>query len=128
MKKRVSVFCAALALALASTGAAAETAFGEETFVARLGGYFSEFDTNVKLSGPNGGDSINLEDALGLDSGQTVFRGSLAWRFAPRHRIELEYVDFRRDATGTSTRSFTVDTENGTYLFDVGATLETSGP
>lgn len=107
-------------------GANAEPGFGEETIVVRLGGYFSDFDTNVKLSGPNGGTGINLEDALGLDSDQTVFRGGLAWRIAPRHRLTLEYVDFNRESTGISERDFTIDTDDGFYEFSAGASLTTN--
>ena len=104
----------------------ANPGFGEETVVLRLGGYISDFDTNVRLSGPRGGDSINLEDALGLDSDQTVFRGGLAWRLAPRHRVTLEYIDFQRESTGKAEKTFTIDTEDGTYEFAAGATLETN--
>jgi hypothetical protein len=106
-------------------GANAEPGFGEETVVLRLGSYFSDFDTNVKLSGPNGGTGINLEDALGLDSDQAVLRGGLAWRIAPRHRLVLEYVDFNRESTGISERSFTIDTDDGFYEFSAGARLTT---
>jgi hypothetical protein len=116
---------AASALSFGTTVAEADPGFGEDVFTIRVGGYFSDFDTNVRLSGPNGGDKVNLEDTLGLDSNQTVFRGGASWRFAPRHRLALEYLDFRRDATGTAERSFVIDTEDGTYQFDAGATLET---
>jgi hypothetical protein len=116
----------AATLSLVPTMAGASPGFGEDVFTIRAGGYFSDFDTNVRLSGPNGGDKVNLEDTLGLDSSQTVFRGGVSWRFAPRHRFELEYLDFRRDATGTADRSFVIDTEDGTYQFDAGATLETA--
>ena len=114
-----------VALLSVATGVNAETAFGEETVVLRLGSYFSDFDTNVKLSGPNGGTGINLEDALGLDSDQAVFRGGIAWRIAPRHRLTLEYVDFNRESTGVSERDFTIDTDDGFYEFSAGATLTT---
>jgi hypothetical protein len=118
------VLLAALPLALSTAAVSADT-FGEDTITIRLGGYFSDFDTNVRLSGPNGGDEVNLEDTLGLDSAQTVFRGGLAWRFAPRHRLVVEYLDFQRNSTGTAENSFTVDTKDGTYEFGAGATLET---
>jgi hypothetical protein len=113
-------------LALGTIEAGAASGFGEDVFTVRVGGYFSDFDTNVRLSGPNGGNKVNLEDTLGLDADQTVFRGDLSWRFAPRHRVTVQYVDFRRDSTGTAEKSFTVDTEDGTYDFAAGATLETN--
>jgi hypothetical protein len=115
-----------LILSLNTTAISANPEFGKETLIVRLGGYFSDFDTNVRLSGPNGGDKVNLEDILGLDSDQIVFRGGLAWRFAPRHRLVLDYVDFRRESTGTAEKSFTVDTEDETYEFAAGASVETN--
>lgn len=115
----------AFPLLLVSAGAGAGSAFGEETFVARLGTFVSDFDTNVRLSGPNGGDSVNLEDALGLDANQTTFNGQVVWRFAPRHRLQVGYLDFQRDAASTAQRDFTVDTDDGTYEFSAGATIET---
>jgi len=96
----------AATLSLVTTMAGASPGFGEDVFTIRAGGYFSDFDTKVRLSGPNGGDRVNLEDALGLNSNQTVFRGDMSWRFAPRHRVVVEYVDFRREATGNAERSF----------------------
>lgn len=126
LKSHVFALLTASVLPLGTGVAQANPGFGEEVFDIRLGGYFSEFDTNVKLSGPNGGDKVNLEDTLGLDSDQTVFRGSLSWRFAPRHRVEIGYVDFRRDALGTAEKSFVVETDDGTYEFAAGAELKTN--
>jgi hypothetical protein len=121
----LSLFVAST-LALGAGLAQANPGFGEETFSVRLGGYFSDFDTNVRLSGPNGGDKVNLEDTLGLDSDQTVFRGALSWRFAPRHRLEIGYLDFQRDSLGTAEKSFVIETEDGIYEFAGGAELKTN--
>lgn len=99
--------------------------FGEETVSGKLGAFLSDFDTTATLSGPNGGTEIDLEDALGLDGQQTTFRGELGWRFAPRHRVFLGYYNFERNSIGTSSNSFTVDTPDGTYVFDANATITT---
>jgi hypothetical protein len=111
---------------LSATQANASPGFGDDVLTLRVGGYFSDFETNVRLSGPNGGDKVNLEDSLGLDPDQTVVRGGLTWRFAPRHRLVVEYVDFNRSSTGTAERNFVIDTEDGTYEFAAGATLNTN--
>ena len=110
---------------LTCSTAVADIGFGEEQFKLQLGGFLSDFDSNVKLSGPNGGTSVSLEDALGLDADQTTFRGELTWRFAPRHRVMLGYYSFKRDASDINDRSFVVDTEDGTYEFDAGTRIET---
>jgi hypothetical protein len=122
---RMSGLLTAAALSLVTATAGASPGFGEDVFTVRAGGYFSDFDTNVRLSGPNGGDKVNLEDSLGLDSSQAVFRGGVSWRVAPRHRVVVEYLDFQRDALGAAERSFVIDTDDGTYEFEAGATLET---
>ena len=117
---------AGLAIVLLMTGAKAQAVgFGEETVSIKLGTFLSDFDTTATLSGPNGGTSVNLEDALGLDDQQATFRGELGWRFAPRHRVVLGYYDFERSSVGMSSSSFTVDTPEGTYVFDANATITT---
>lgn len=126
LNTHVLVLLTASTLSLGTGVAGANPGFGEDTFSVRLGGYFSDFETNVKLSGPNGGDKVNLEDTLGLDSDQTVFRGALSWRFAPRHRVEVGYLDFQRDSLGTAGKSFVVETPDGIYEFDAGASLKTN--
>ena len=114
------------ALCLGSAVAVADTSFGKETFSAELGVFLSDFDTDVELTGPRGGDSINLEDALGLESSLSAFSGSLGWRFAPRHRLTASYIRFDREATSAADRTFTVDTNRGTYTFNAGATVTTT--
>ena len=54
----------------------------------RAGRFWSDFDTTATLSGPNGGTSVNLGDALGpRRSAARLFRGA-SWDGAlrPRHR------------------------------------------
>ena len=112
-------------LLLGSAATTAAPRFGEETVTLELGGFLSDFDTEVALKGPNGGSTIDLEDELGLDSDQSTFRGELTWRFAPRHRVMLGYYNFDRSAIGSANRQIEIDDpDNGLIEIDVGVSVK----
>ena len=120
---RALVFGAVFLVVSAATHAAPR--FGEETLALELGGFLSDFDTEVALKGPNGGGSIDLEDELGFDSDQSTFRGELAWRFAPRHRLILGYYNFDRSASGAAEDQIVIDDpDNGLIEIDVGVSVK----
>jgi len=115
-----------LGLCLSAIGNAwSEPRFGEETLKLQLGGFLSDFDTEIGLTGPLGGDSsINLEDDLGFDSDYEAFRGELIWRFAPRHRLFVGYYDFARDSNKTAQRQIEInDPDQGLIIIDAGASI-----
>jgi hypothetical protein len=117
---RILALCAIL---FTSSLVQAEIGFGQETFNLRLGGFLSDFDTAVKLSGPGGGTQVDLEDTRGLEDDQAVFRGEATWRFAPRHRVSFGYYGFERDAINSSSDGFTVDTPDGSFEFDANVSI-----
>lgn len=120
-----SLVIALVCLVTPAVGSAAPR-FGEETFRLTAGWFNTEFDTEVRLSGPAGGTTVNLEDTLGLDGRQTTFRGGMSWRFAPRHQLNLGYYNFKRDSLGVAKTGFTLDTKHdGTIEFSAGAAVET---
>jgi len=104
---------------------AAAPRFGEETLNLKLGGFLSEFDTEVAVTGPNGGNGIDLEEVLGLDSDQTSFRGELMWRFALRHRVILGYYRFDRSATTVLEGAIEIDDpDEGLIEFEAGVVAD----
>ena len=48
-----------------------------------LGGYITDFDSDIQfgLESLGAGINVNVEEALGLDTSTTVFRGSASYRF-----------------------------------------------
>jgi hypothetical protein len=125
-KTPISAICfVALALAAGATPAMADgrSPLAEHRWVIEAGIFLSEFDTSVKLQGPNGGTGVNLENDLGLDDNQTSFRGRFDWRFAERHRLILGYYNFNRTARDTSSRTFVIDTEDQTLEFEAGVNV-----
>jgi hypothetical protein len=126
---RISVLPLVLGLWLLATGHAwSEPRFGEETLKLQLGGFLSDFDTEVGLTGPAGGDpSFSLEDDLGFDSDYGAFRGELIWRFAPRHRLFVGYYDFSRDSNNTAQRQIEINDPNGGLIvIDAGASINSN--
>jgi hypothetical protein len=102
---------------------AAAPRFGEDTWNLKVGAFLSDFDTELSLTGPNGGAGIDLEDDLGLDSDQTSFRGELMWRFAPRHRVILGYYRFDRSTSGSVRGAIEID-DPDEGLIEIGVGVE----
>jgi len=116
-----------LGISLLLYGAATVAAprFGEDTLNLRLGAFLSDFDTEVSLTGPEGGAGIDLEDDLGFDSDQTSFRGELMWRFAPRHRVILGYYRFDRSSTSAVEGAIEIDDpDQGLIEIDAGVVAD----
>ncbi|MDH3576178.1 MAG: outer membrane beta-barrel protein [Desulfobacteraceae bacterium] len=77
-------------------------------------GYFiSNVDTNLSL-GSGLGLTVNVEDLLGLDTNNNVFRIDAFWRFTDnlRHRFDFTWFSFRRDGSTTVGRDFTIKDKN----------------
>lgn len=73
------------------------------TFELSLGlAAYDNFDTTMRVTGDSGlGALLDLEDLLGLDEDQSVFRADTFYRFSPRHRLNLSYYDIDRDGDKT---------------------------
>lgn len=95
---------------------------GEERFTLGLGAVLNTFGTNVRIDNSNQGqrgDNVNLKNDLGVDQDQSSFWASAEWRFAPRHRIGINYSQFKLTGTRTLTRDFVIGDES----YQAGATL-----
>jgi hypothetical protein len=66
-----------------------------------LGSFVSSTNSNIRLSADGLGIGIDVEEALGLDTTQTVFRAGGIWRFSDnrRHRADLSWFALRRDGS-----------------------------
>ena len=95
---------------------------GEERFTFGLGAVLNSFGTKLRLDNSNQGqtgDNVNLKDDLGVDQNASSFWASAEWRFAPRHRIGINYSAFKLTGTRTLTRDIVIDDER----YPAGATL-----
>ena len=95
-----------------------------ERFSLSLGGFITTLDSTVSLGVENVGLEISSEDALGLDSDLSVFRGDAFVRLGSsrRHRLDFGYYDLSRSGTRTLGRDIEID--GNTY--PIGATVETN--
>ena len=76
------------------------------------GGVFVADLSNTARIGPSGvGVEIDLEETLGLESSQSVFRIDGAYRFGAdnRHRVDFTWFDLSRDATRTLQQDIVID-------------------
>jgi len=85
-----------------------------EKFSLNLGYFISDVDTDLRI-GSGLGVSIDVEDALGLDSTNSVFRVDALWRFTDnrRHRLDFQWFVFRRDGSNTILQDILIKDEDG---------------
>ena len=104
MRRLILVFTALLSLTAFTQPVLADQKDGGpwESFSFNLGGFTTTLNSDVQIGIEQLGAGIvvDVEDALGLDSSTSVIRGGLMYRFgrSRRHRVDLSYSDFRRDA------------------------------
>jgi hypothetical protein len=68
-----------------------------DRFELNVGGFFPNFDTQVRVDSTNLiGSIIRLEQNLDLESETSNFRLDGHWRFTPRSRVEYTLFDIRR--------------------------------
>ena len=85
-----------------------------DTFSFRIGGYITEFDTEVRADGESAtGTRIDLQRDLGLDESNTVAIMGVTWRPFDNHEFGLSY--YRDDADSSRTLNRTIVFEGTTY-------------
>jgi hypothetical protein len=117
MKKTGRLFVILLAAVLFSQPVLAENSDPAdqpwERFTFKLGGYIADLDSSVRIgSGALGlGVSVDVEDALGMDSTLSVLRAEAKYRFGKtqRHVVDFKYYEFNRDASKTLGTEITID-------------------
>jgi hypothetical protein len=85
-----------------------------EKFNVNLGYFVSHTDTDLSL-GSGVGVIVNVEDLLGLDTNNNVFRIDGSWRFTDnrRHRLDLDWFSFRRDGSKTIGQDIPIKDKDG---------------
>ncbi|TQM12116.1 hypothetical protein FB548_2041 [Pseudoxanthomonas sp. 3HH-4] len=97
----------ALLSCLACTVRAAEPL---DTFSARIGGYVTTFDTEVRADGETqSGTDIDLDRDLGLDDDAVIAYVGLTWRPWDRHEFGLSYHGNGTDETRVLSRDIEFD-------------------
>jgi len=100
------------ALAVCMQPAVAEESGGPwEKWSLSLGGFASTLGADVRIGTPGVGADIDLDEALGMESSDTVFRIDAAYRFGSsrKHRWDFTWFDLSREATKTLTQDINVD-------------------
>jgi len=71
-----------------------------EKFGLQAGYFLTSVDSGLRF-GTGLGVDIDVEDLLGLDSTNSVFRANALWRFSDnrRHRLDLSWFSLNRDGT-----------------------------
>jgi hypothetical protein len=95
------VYAASISIAAAQTD--------DARFSLSVGVFITDRDSDAHVNASNGnpGTVVNLEDDLGLDKSDTVFRIDGFYRFADNHRIDFSAFDLSRSASTQIARDIT---------------------
>ncbi len=93
-----------------------------ERYSLTLGGGIVYMKSDVRIGSQSTGISVNLEDALGLDTNMLVLRAEGIARLGDsrRHRLDFGYFDLSRSGTKTLGRDITI----GNTLYPTGTTVD----
>jgi len=82
-----------------------------EKFSIQGGAFFAGLNDEVTVGSKGAGVEIDLEQALGLDTQNQIFRVAALYRIGEkrRHRVDLDYLYFNRDSTKTLGEGIVVD-------------------
>ena len=82
-----------------------------EKFNIQGGVFFAALNNKVTVGSEGGGVAIDVEEALGLQTQNTVFRVGGLYRIGEkrRHRVDLDYLYFNRSSTKNLERDIVVD-------------------
>lgn len=82
-------------------------------FSFNAGAFLSSTSTNVRF-GSGLGVTVNVEEALGLEAENQVFRLDTYWRFTDnrRHRVDFSWFSLKREATRKLTDDITINPPN----------------
>ncbi len=99
--RRSVYFALVVSVGLSPFTAAAARPADDEKFSLSLGLFITdrESDTRVDASGGSSGTVVDLENDLGLDSTDSVFRVDGYYRFAKKHRFDFSVFDLSRRAS-----------------------------
>jgi len=92
------------AVAIAATlvlGSPTTALADDENFSVSLGLFLTERDSQTRVDGtiPDSGTPVDLENDLGLDKSDNVFRIDGYYRFNEKHRIDFSVFDLSRSAS-----------------------------
>ncbi|MDI9238585.1 hypothetical protein QLQ15_06610 [Lysobacter sp. LF1] len=106
--KHHSTLLAAILLACASMECAAVEPL--DTFSARIGGYITDFDTEVRADGETArGTEVDFNRDLGLDESNTVAYLGFTWRPFDHHEFGLAWYQDSADGRRQITRDIEFD-------------------
>ena len=119
----VTALAAAAALCSSAPQALAQPDTREpwEKWSLAVGGFITDLDNTVRIGAPGIGVEVDLEDTLGLDRTQAVYRldGSYRLGSSRRHRVDVTWFDLSRAATRVLEEEIEIDG----IVYPVGTTV-----
>jgi hypothetical protein len=104
-----------------------EAAELDPRFSIGVGAFFTDRDSQTQVAGESTpGTDVDLEDNLGFDRSDTVFRVDAYWRFAEKHRVDVSAFDLSRSASKQIDREIVWGDTTYPINTEVDATLDLS--
>lgn len=128
MKRHLAILLFSITCAVAARPALADEKAMEsspwERYSANLGVFFATVDSNVRVGTTSVGADFDVEDTLGIGSGNNVFRIDASWRFTENRRHRIDFTWFSLNRSGSTTLGRDLDLDGTT--FPQGATVSSS--
>ena len=82
-----------------------------ERYSANLGIFLATTNSTARIGSTSAGVEFDLEDTLGLGTGNNAFRLGVAWRFTEnrRHRIDFSWFRLKKDGSRVLSRDLETD-------------------
>ncbi|MGD8981392.1 MAG: hypothetical protein PVH67_13350 [Desulfobacterales bacterium] len=83
-----------------------------------VGYLISGLNTDLELGAKGLGVKVDVEEALGMDTTNSVFKFKSFWRFTDnlKHKLGFEYSAYRRDGNRTILEDFTIEDDQGNQI------------
>jgi hypothetical protein len=96
-----------------------------EKFGANIGVFISAVDSTLRFGSGIGVD-LDVEDFLGLDTSNTVFRADALWRFTAnrRHRVDFSWFSLNRSGDTNALDDIKVEVDGEEIVIPAGTELE----
>jgi hypothetical protein len=112
-RSRIALLVASAALAFIWIPSAFAQSTDSEKFSVSLGIFVTSRDTQTRLDGeiPGDGTDVDVENDLGFDASDSVFRIDGYYRFNEKHRLDFSWFDLSRTASKTIQKDIEWDGE-----------------
>ncbi|NOQ15535.1 MAG: hypothetical protein GQ581_00580 [Methyloprofundus sp.] len=86
-----------------------DTGYFQQTMGLHVGYFFTDIDSNARLSGSLAGSELNFSTDLGLNNRTNTFISEVFWRITPKHRLDFTWFGLYQKGEKLSHKEFIIN-------------------